>query len=369
MQWRRAIPLSALLILCVLTPLEAQAPGSLPGTGSEASVPVEALHQVQSSDNLHLLAAYYYGDARQWVRILETNRPAIQNPSVIHPGQILRIFLSPDWTPPEPYAKWKHRVREEGPPATLTPSKAPEQSSSLPTPEGAFSLRYHGRKGLVERAEVTIDGNILLRQGEQTQEKSFALAGLLESRINDVTPEGYFDITGRTVDLASQGTPADAKALDPTTFGLPPKGQGFRWLVDDRLQLVKVLDGNPQLVAALHNVTYPERALRIGDGWETTQTVRTVFPSPLLVKIAYVLKGQERFQEQDVLRLDLESQGELKIPERQVAITLQGSGFVFISRATGSLLYQETQEVTTIDNGATGASQTVTTTSKLTNRL
>ncbi|MGH7378365.1 MAG: hypothetical protein ACREKK_13230, partial [Candidatus Methylomirabilales bacterium] len=41
-----------------------------PGSFEEmlANLPVEALHQVQREDNLHLIAAYYYGDARQWPR-------------------------------------------------------------------------------------------------------------------------------------------------------------------------------------------------------------------------------------------------------------------------------------------------------------
>ncbi|MGH7371384.1 MAG: LysM peptidoglycan-binding domain-containing protein, partial [Candidatus Methylomirabilales bacterium] len=104
MQWRWPIPLTTFLILVVVTPLHAQAPA---GTPSEAATPIEALHQVQSNDNLHLLAAYYYGDARQWVQILDTNRDGIQNPSVIQPGQILRISLSPSWNPSESYVEWR----------------------------------------------------------------------------------------------------------------------------------------------------------------------------------------------------------------------------------------------------------------------
>lgn len=128
MQWRWPIPLSALIVLIVVTPLEAQAPEA----GAGATLPVEALHLVQKLDNLHLLAAYYYGDARQWVRILDANRGAIQDPSVIHPGQILHLRLSPDWTPPEPYEQWKTRVGGVVPPPMPSPAAAPEQTSSLP---------------------------------------------------------------------------------------------------------------------------------------------------------------------------------------------------------------------------------------------
>lgn len=135
MQWRWPIPLSALLVLIVVTPLEAQVPEAAPGPGSQATLPVEALHLVQKLDNLHLLAAYYYGDARQWVRILEANRAAIQDPSVIHPGQVLHLHLSPDWTPPEPYQQWKTRVGGVVP-APLPPAVAPAETSSLPDQEG-----------------------------------------------------------------------------------------------------------------------------------------------------------------------------------------------------------------------------------------
>ncbi len=129
MQWRWPIPLTIFLILVVVTPLHAQAPARTP---SEAAAPVEALHQVQSNDNLHLLAAYYYGDARQWVQILDTNRDGIQNPSVIQPGQILRISLSPNWNPSEPYNEWRRRVGDLAPAATLTPLQAPRQRPAAP---------------------------------------------------------------------------------------------------------------------------------------------------------------------------------------------------------------------------------------------
>lgn len=131
MQWRWSIPLSALLVCIVVTPLHAQAPEPAPMGASEMAMPVEALHQVQRLDNLHLLAAYYYGDARQWVRIYETNREAIQNPSVIQPGQILRLILSPEWTPAEPYTQWKTRVGGVVP-VPAAPAEAPEKSSALP---------------------------------------------------------------------------------------------------------------------------------------------------------------------------------------------------------------------------------------------
>ncbi len=134
MQWRWSIPLTAVLAFTLIPPLHAQAPGAPLET--EATLPVEALHQVQSSDNLHLLAAYYYGDARQWVRIFETNRGAIRNVNIISPGQILRIVLSPGWTPQENYADWKRQVREGVPLVDISPSGAPLESPNLPQRDG-----------------------------------------------------------------------------------------------------------------------------------------------------------------------------------------------------------------------------------------
>ena len=41
-----------------------------PGAGAAfQNLPREALHQVERGQDLHLIAGYYYGDARQWERI------------------------------------------------------------------------------------------------------------------------------------------------------------------------------------------------------------------------------------------------------------------------------------------------------------
>lgn len=132
MQWRRPIPLSALLVLVLVTSTHAQAPETMPRAQTGGTLPLEALHLVQKNDNLHLLAAYYYGDARQWSRIFETNRSAIQHPSVIHPGQILRLVLTPDWTPAEPYQQWKNRVAGMVAAAVKAAPEAPERPAAPP---------------------------------------------------------------------------------------------------------------------------------------------------------------------------------------------------------------------------------------------
>jgi len=110
-RWRWEIFFSTLLTLLIATTLAAQEkPQPLLG-GLEASLPVEALHQVQPTDNLHLLAAYYYRDARQWRRIFHANRETIKNPNLIYIDQIVRIPLSPGWTVKEPYGAWKARFQ------------------------------------------------------------------------------------------------------------------------------------------------------------------------------------------------------------------------------------------------------------------
>jgi len=98
-----------------------------PGSFEEmlANLPVEALHQVQREDNLHLIAAYYYGDARQWPRVYTANRALIgKNPSVIHKAQILKILLPAGWAPLEPYDHFLARVRATGIPGLTAPPEA-----------------------------------------------------------------------------------------------------------------------------------------------------------------------------------------------------------------------------------------------------
>ena len=55
------------------------------------SVPEAFLYQVKGNDNLHWLAAKFYGDARQWVRIYLANRERVRNPNLLRIGQQLLI--------------------------------------------------------------------------------------------------------------------------------------------------------------------------------------------------------------------------------------------------------------------------------------
>jgi hypothetical protein len=108
-----------------------------PGSFEEmlANLPVEALHQVQREDNLHLIAAYYYGDARQWPRVYTANRGLIgKNASVIHRGQVLKVLLPAGWAPLEPYDRFLARVRATGIPGLTAP---PEAGGGRPIAEAA----------------------------------------------------------------------------------------------------------------------------------------------------------------------------------------------------------------------------------------
>jgi hypothetical protein len=81
--------------------------------------PQDAIHEVMAGDNLHLIAGYYYGDARQWERIWDANKPQVKNPNVIERGAFLRI---PNASAPDtPYAEFAARTRREAAEKAATP--------------------------------------------------------------------------------------------------------------------------------------------------------------------------------------------------------------------------------------------------------
>ncbi len=48
-------------------------------------------YTVQSGDTLSKIAKEQYGDAGQYMKIFEANRPMLKDPNKIYPGQMLRI--------------------------------------------------------------------------------------------------------------------------------------------------------------------------------------------------------------------------------------------------------------------------------------
>ncbi len=72
--------------------------GNVEGVGSVADEiavtnpePESTFHEVKSGDTLSKIAKEVYGDAMKYNVIFEANRPMLEHPDKIYPGQILRI--------------------------------------------------------------------------------------------------------------------------------------------------------------------------------------------------------------------------------------------------------------------------------------
>ena len=53
--------------------------------------PEAQYYTVKSGDSLSKIAKEYYGDAMKYPVIFEANKPMLENPDLIYPGQVLRI--------------------------------------------------------------------------------------------------------------------------------------------------------------------------------------------------------------------------------------------------------------------------------------
>lgn len=49
------------------------------------------IYEVKSGDTLSKIAKHYYGNANEYPKIFEANKPMLENPDLIYPGQRLRI--------------------------------------------------------------------------------------------------------------------------------------------------------------------------------------------------------------------------------------------------------------------------------------
>ena len=112
-----------------------------PAAGTDApSSMMEVRHLVGPGEDLHLLAAYYYGDARQWKKIYQANRSQIKNANRIHVKQVLRIEVPVDWKSPMPFSAWMEKVEGTVPLKEPSPSSPPEEKPSAePSGEGKTS--------------------------------------------------------------------------------------------------------------------------------------------------------------------------------------------------------------------------------------
>ncbi|TRO67490.1 peptidoglycan-binding protein LysM [Christiangramia sabulilitoris] len=55
------------------------------------SEPEAVFHTVERGDSLSKISKAHYGDANQYPLIFEANKPMLQDPDKIYPGQVLRI--------------------------------------------------------------------------------------------------------------------------------------------------------------------------------------------------------------------------------------------------------------------------------------
>ena len=68
-----------------------QSGSSSTARASEPTMNTGRTYTVKQGDSLSKIAKREYGDAQLWPRIFEANRDTIQNPDLIHPGQMLRL--------------------------------------------------------------------------------------------------------------------------------------------------------------------------------------------------------------------------------------------------------------------------------------
>jgi nucleoid-associated protein YgaU len=59
-----------------------------------AGAPAET-YTVKSGDSLSKIAKHVYGEAGKWRAIFEANRDQIDDPDLIHPGQVLKLPAQP----------------------------------------------------------------------------------------------------------------------------------------------------------------------------------------------------------------------------------------------------------------------------------
>lgn len=58
---------------------------------SRVEAPPARFHTVEKGESLSLIAKKYYGNAMKYPVIFEANRPLLEKPDRIYPGQVLRI--------------------------------------------------------------------------------------------------------------------------------------------------------------------------------------------------------------------------------------------------------------------------------------
>lgn len=134
----RVFRVVAVLVL-VLGMVALLSPAPVRAASSPASSDI--LHEVLPGDCLHLIAGYYYGDARLWERIWKANREIVRNPHVLGLGSY--VLVPEAGSPAEPYPDFTARAIGCGPAgaarasAERTGNKTETASSKAPPPSKA----------------------------------------------------------------------------------------------------------------------------------------------------------------------------------------------------------------------------------------
>ena len=95
----RGTPQAAQAILDGLVEENLRFLNSQPDPASQPPPPAEPqMYTVQPGDTLSSIAQQLYGQAQLWRVIFETNRPALNDPAKVRPGQVLKIPPKPNET-------------------------------------------------------------------------------------------------------------------------------------------------------------------------------------------------------------------------------------------------------------------------------
>jgi hypothetical protein len=105
--------LGALRIVAVLLLVFGTVTLSPQPSEAAAATASEVQHEVLAGDCLHLIAGYYYGDARLWERIWKANKQSVRNPNVLALGTVLVVPNAA--VPDQPYPDFAARTHGCGP--------------------------------------------------------------------------------------------------------------------------------------------------------------------------------------------------------------------------------------------------------------
>lgn len=90
------------------------------------------VHKITSTtENLHLLAGYYFGNTRLWKSIYQANRTVIKNPNRLPVGKTIRIEVGENWKPKFSYTEWLELATRNG---EWKPGVPWQRASQSPSP-------------------------------------------------------------------------------------------------------------------------------------------------------------------------------------------------------------------------------------------